>query len=53
MPDMKEVFRLIRKMFLVYQARKWSKAARKAYLRGEFYAAEVAMSKFDELTEQI
>lgn len=48
-----QVVVLIRKVHLVIQAHKWSKAARRAINNRDSIMAEIAIKKFDELNNMI
>lgn len=44
---------LMRKVYLMYQAHKWSKEAQRALHYLDYRAAEMAIEKFNELNDQL
>ena len=47
------VERLLRKVYLMYQAHRWSKEAQRALHYMDYHAAEIALDKYNELNDRI
>lgn len=53
MPDLQEVYRFIRKLFLMWQVHRWSKIAQRCIRNYDPYGVQDAIAQYNDLKSML